>query len=55
MKIKCPLLGREIEEEICFDITMVAERMAPEYTAPMEATIIENYRNKCLECENHRD
>lgn len=53
--IRCPLLEREIDDGICFDITMVAERMAPERTAPQEATKIDGYREICLNCINHRD
>ncbi|WP_352400136.1 hypothetical protein [Anaerotignum sp.] len=53
--IKCPLLEREIDDGTCFDITMVAEHMAPERTAPKEATEIKGYREICLNCKNHRD
>lgn len=53
--IKCPLLNKEIEDGICFDITMVAEHAAPERTAPKEAREIEGYREICLNCENHRE
>ena len=34
MKIDCPLMKEKIDDGICFDISMVAEQMAPERTAP---------------------
>ena len=52
-KIDCPLLGREIEDGICFDISMVAEGMAPERTAPKEARI-PGFKEICLNCREHR-
>lgn len=55
MKINCPLQNREIDDGVCFDISMVAEKMAPENTAPEEATKIPDYRNICLKCKHHRD
>lgn len=55
MKVNCPLLDKEIDDGICFDISLVAEKMAPEYTAPPEAVEIPDYKEKCLECKNHRD
>lgn len=53
--INCPLLSKEIDDGTCFDISMVAEKMAPEYTALQEAVKIPDYRNICLKCKNHRD
>lgn len=52
-KINCPLLGREIEDGICFDISMVAEGMAPERTAPKEARV-PGFKEICLNCKEHR-
>jgi len=52
--IKCPLMGKEIVEEICFDISMVVEEGAPAYTALEEATKNQNYKEVCLNCPNHR-
>ena len=54
-KIKCPLMDSEIEDVVCFDISMVAEGMAPEYTAPREATRNSDYKSICLKCPNHRE
>lgn len=54
-KINCPLMGGEIDDVICFDIHMVAEHMAPEWTAPKEAVQKSDFRKICLECPNHRE
>lgn len=51
--IKCPLLNKNIEDVICFDISMVAENMAPESTAPKEAIQVKGYKEICLNCPNH--
>ena len=54
-KVKCPLMGREIEDVVCFDIHMVVDGGAPEYTAPEEAIRTPGYQGICLNCPNHRD
>lgn len=54
-KIKCPLMNKEIENERCFDICMVAEGLAPERTAPEEAVKMPDFKNICLECEMHKE
>lgn len=54
-KVECPLMEEAIDDVICFDIHMVAEEMAPEYTAPEKAVQIPGYRDICLKCPNHRD
>lgn len=53
--IKCPLMKGEIKDVVCFDISMVAEGMAPEHTAPEEVTKQMNYKKFCLNCPNHRE
>lgn len=54
-KIKCPLMDGKIEDVVCFDISMIAEGMAPEHTAPKEATEKLDYKSICLKCPNHRE
>ena len=49
----CPILQREISDLECFDISMVAERMAPEDTVSKEVRIVENYKEICLRCKEH--
>ena len=54
-KIKCPLMNKEIEKEICFDICMVAEGLAPARTAPEAAIKMPEFDKICLECEMHKE
>ena len=54
-KIKCPLMDGKIEDGVCFDISMIAEGMATEHTAPKEATEKLDYKSICLKCPNHRE
>jgi hypothetical protein len=54
-KVNCPLMGGKIDDVICFDIHMVVEGMAPEFTAPKKAIDTYGYREICLECPNHRE
>ena len=43
-----------ISEETCFDISMVVDDGAPAYTAPAEASEVENFKEVCKNCPNHR-
>ena len=52
--VYCPLLGKNIEIPICFDISMVVDDGAPRWTAPEEAYIY-NFEKICSTCPNHRD
>lgn len=52
---KCPLLKKNIEDIICFDITMVAEGAAPKWTAPKEATSVDGFEEICQNCQNHKE
>lgn len=54
-KINCPLMDEEIDDVICFDIHMVVEEMAPEWTAPEKAVRMPGYKAICLKCPNHRE
>lgn len=53
--VKCPLMQEVIEDVVCFDIHMVVEKAAPEYTAPQKAVQTPGFREICLNCPNHRD
>ncbi len=53
--IDCPLMGRKIDDGICFDIHMVVEGVAPERTAPEEVIQIKDYKDICMRCPNHRE
>lgn len=54
-KIKCPLLGNEIEDGICFDIHMNVEGLAPDWTIPEAVRKVTGYKEICLKCPNHRE
>ena len=54
-KIKCPLMDEIIDDVICFDIHMVVDGGAPEFTAPETAVQTPGFREICLNCPNHRD
>lgn len=49
---ECPLIGK-IEEEICFDINMVVDELAPERTISKEVIKIKNYKEICKNCKYH--
>ena len=51
----CPLTGKEVSYEQCFDISMVAEGLAPEYTIDKEVKPenIEQCAKRCIACKNH--
>ena len=51
----CPLLEKKIEDAVCFDLHMNVEGMAPDWTIPPEVLAVENYKEICLSCSNHRE
>ena len=53
--VMCPLMEKEIEDSLCFDISMVSEGMAPERTVDTKIRKIQNYKEICLRCKNHRN
>lgn len=54
-KVNCPLMEEKIEDVICFDIHMVVDGGAPEFTAPRKAIQVPKYREICLKCPHHRE
>lgn len=53
--VKCPLMEREITAGECFDIHMVVDGWAPEWTAPTKATSVDGYVDICKNCIYHRN
>lgn len=53
--VKCQLLKKEIEQLICYDIQLVAENVAPIWSALEEATNIKDFKCICLNCILHVD
>ena len=50
----CPLMHKEISEDICFDIHCIVYG-TPKYFAPDEVFETENYEEVCKNCKYHRD
>ena len=53
--VTCPLMDMEISAGECFDMHMVVDGWAPEYTAPEKARKKEGYKDICKKCPFHRD
>lgn len=51
----CPILNRQIKVAVCFDICMVVDDGAPEWSAPGEALAVPGFREICSSCPNHRE
>ena len=54
-KVNCPLMDELIDDVVCFDIHMVVEGLAPDFTAPKKAIQKQGFRDICLKCSNHRE
>lgn len=54
-EVNCPLMGKKIDDVICFDIHMVVEGAAPERTVPQKVIQTPGYKDICLKCPNHRE
>ena len=55
MMVKCPLIDKEIDEFDCFETGTVAEGSAniDSSVGVKEIKMVENFRIRCLACENH--
>ena len=49
------LLEKKIEDAVSFDIHMNVEGLAPDWTIPPKVLAVENYKEICLSCPNHRE
>lgn len=54
-RVECPLMEDTIDDVVCFDIHMVVDGGAPEFTAPEKAVQTPGFREICLKCPNHRE
>lgn len=54
-RVICPLTGKVITFDICFDISMVMEGLAPKYTIGDDEDLydVDKHSEKCLACEHH--
>ena len=54
--VPCPLVdGREIPIYTCFAMHCVVDNDNPEFIAPSEMRVRQNYREICKACRYHRD
>lgn len=53
--VHCPLMGKEIDMNTCFDIHVVVEGAAPKWVAPKKIYETKNYEEVCNSCQFHRD
>ena len=51
----CPLVEDIIDDGVCFDIHMVVEGDAPDWTAPEKAVKHKDRNRICKNCEHHRN
>lgn len=51
----CPLTNGEVPRIVCLDIHMVVDGISPLDEAPPQVLKIENFREICLACPQHRD
>lgn len=51
--VYCPLMEQTIDDGICFDICLVAEHMAPAWSAPKKAVAVDDFESICMKCEFH--
>lgn len=49
----CPVLGREIEADDCYDAALVYEEMSPFSELPKEMSFTDENQSKCLKCKYH--
>ncbi len=52
-KVLCPIIGREIGDMNCDDITNVVDGGHPERFAPEEIRAVANWRETCRACPNN--
>jgi len=52
-KIYCPLLKKEINEDVCEDATNVVDGGHPERFAPKEIVALPDWKETCRTCPNN--
>jgi len=55
LTVECPILKKKIEEDVCFEVSMISEEMCPTHFAPDEILKVEDFKHICLKCKNHRE
>lgn len=54
-RVMCPILKKQINDAICYDIHMNVEGLAPDWTIPEEILRVPEYKKICMKCKNHRE
>ena len=57
MKIRCPIINKDIDEYDCFETGTVAERMArvDSSVGIKEIKKAKDFHQRCMKCSNHKD
>jgi len=55
LTVECPILKKKIEEDVCFEVSMISEEMCPTHFAPDEILKVQDFKHICLKCKNHRE
>ncbi len=52
-RIICPLINKEISDDDCYDVCLVANKMLKPSAIPEMFTQKEDFREVCKNCKNH--
>lgn len=47
----CPIFKKTIDDALCYDIHMVTEGLAPDWTVPERVLSIPEYKEICMRCK----
>lgn len=53
--VMCPILKKQIDDAVCYDILMNVEGLAPDWIVPKEVFSVSEYKKICMNCENHKE
>lgn len=54
-EIMCPIFKKTIDDALCYDIHMVTEGLAPDWTVPKRVLLVPEYKEICMRCKNHKE
>ena len=54
-RVMCPILKKQINDTVCYDVHMNVEGLAPDWTIPEEILQVPEYQKICMKCKNHRE
>lgn len=53
--VMCPILKKQIDDTVCYDIHMNVEGLLPDWGVPKEVVCVPEYKRICMECKNHKE